>query len=323
MPPATRRWSKDVKLVRARAGFADIAIAAGGIWDPKQIEQMVAEHSHGAFGDVTNKFSKITWKGVVPNEATIQTVLTAFPACNIRYWLELPLFYLLDGKQNGPATQRLAFASLENFLSVELRHPPIDDDPWQEKKLRFLSGKTITSLLKGPVANQLEYLHEKDHYQHIQLRIDQALKSHGKVPDELATAKHDIAWKLHEMQEAHLLDHLQTLTLITALTKRAQDIEDPEAFVLASRAAQTLFPAAIAHYPQLLYSTKMVSELYCEQLWAPMNRMSPIVFRCIDDPDEHVERTVRSAELLGTLCVPLEHIRRGHKDEPYKSSHPS
>jgi hypothetical protein len=53
--------------------------------------------------------------------------------------------------------------------------------------------------------------------------------------------------------------------------------------------------------------------------FGPMNRMFPITFRRVETPDEYLIRTVRSAELLGTLCVPPQQIRRGHEDEPYRS----
>lgn len=306
MPPTARRWTKEVRLLRARAAFADIAIAAGGIWQPKRLEEVVlSKHPSRSFVEASNKFGKMARDGFVPDSATIQAVTAAVPNCNLRYWLDHPLVYLLDANQDRRAALNYALDSIPGALRTELWREPIDYDPWTGKTLRPLDGAPLFALLRGTLTQHLACLDERDHIQFVETGIERT----PEATDKLDRQKQQLTRDMLRLEQPGQLDHLDALTLITALAKYAQDIQEARAFELASLMLRSLFPKAIAHHPQLLFSVKLISKLFYEQIWAPANHAFSVATRYGVDPDKLAEDAIESAVLLGQVCPPNQYIR--------------
>lgn len=306
MPPTARRWTKEIKLLRARAAFADIAAAAGGIWLPRQLEEVAfTKATDQPFGEVTNKFGKMIRNGAIPDDTTVRTVATAFPGCNIRYWLNHPLVYLLDTNQDKRAALTYAFDSIPGALRPELWREPINYEPWTGKILRPLDGAALTALLRDTLTHHLAYLAEKDHIQFVETGTERA----PEAVEKLGRQKQQLARDILRLEQPGQLDHLNALTLITALAKYAQDIHEALAFERASQMLRSLFPNAIAYHPQLLFSVKLISKLFYEQILAPANHAFSVAKRYGADPGKLAESAIESAVRLGQVCPPSQYIR--------------
>lgn len=306
MPPTARRWTKEVRLLRARAAFADIAIAAGGIWQPKRLEEVVlSKDPSRAFVEASNKFGKMARDGFVPDSATIQAVTTVFPNRNLRYWLDHPLVYLLDANQDRRAALNYALDSIPGALRTELWREPIDYEPWTGKILRPLDGAALTALLRDTMTHHLACLAERDHIQFVETGIERA----PETVEKLAWQKQQLARGMLRLEQPGQLNHLNALTLITALAKYAQDIHETPAFERASQMLRSLFPEAIAYHPQLLFSVKLISKLFYEQIWAPANHAFSVAMRYSVDPERLAEDAIESAARLGQVCPPDQYIR--------------
>lgn len=306
MPPISRRWTKEVRLLRARAAFTDIATAAGGIWCPRQLEEVVFTTGTGQpFGDVTNKFGKMIRNGAIPDDATIQAVTAAFPNCNIRYWLDHPLVYLLDANQDRRVALNYAFDSIPGALRMELWREPADYEPWTGRKLHPLDGTALMALLRDTLTRHLAYLAESDHIQFIGASIERAVEA----VEKLSWQKQQLTRDAQRLEQPGQLDHLNALTLITALAKYAQDINEARALEQASQMLRTLLPTAIAYHPQLLFSVKLISNLLYEQILVPAAHMLPVATRYGVDPDELAGSAIETAVHLGLVCPPSQYIR--------------
>lgn len=306
MPPTARRWTKEVRLLRARAAFADIAVTAGGIWQPRRLEEVVlSKHPSRSFVEASNKFGKMARDGFVPDTATIQAVTAAFPTCSLRYWLDHPLVYLLDANQNRRAALNYALDSIPGALRTELWREPVSYEPWTGKTLRPLDGAALIALLRGPLTQHVACLDERDHIQFVETGI----KRTPEAVEKLAWKKQQLARDMWRLEQPGQLDHLNALTLITALAKYAQDIHEARAFELASQMLWSLFSSAIAYHPQLLFSAKLISKLFYEQIWAPASRACSAATRYSADPDSPAENAIESAVRLGQICPPEQYIR--------------
>lgn len=306
MPPTARRWSKEVRLLRARAAFADIAIAAGGIWQPKRLEEVVlSKDPSRAFVEASNKFGKMARDGFVPDGATIQAVTAAVPNCNIRYWLDHPLVYLLDANQDRRAALSYALDSIPGALRMELWREPADYKPWTGRKLHPLDSAALMALLRDTLTRHLACLAERDHIQFIEASIERA----PETVEKLSWQKQQLTRDAQRLEQPGQLDHLNALTLITALAKYAQDINEARALEQASQMLRTLLPTAIAYHPQLLFSVKLISNLLYEQILVPAAHMLPVATRYGVDPDELAGSAIETAVHLGLVCPPSQYIR--------------
>ncbi len=317
MAPPTRRWTKELKFIRGRAAFAEIAVAAN-VWDPRKIEEtvFVANNRDTPFGDPTNKFGKMVSEGAAPEDPTIEAVNKAFPSCDIPYWLGHPLFYLLDGNQDALAARRYAFDSLTGPLRMEVWQSSVEDAPWTGKTLRNLSGRAIEDLLEGPIARHLDYLDYLDHLKPtekcnvpVEPQASSEKVNGSKLPKVFHWRKQEQLNQIMQFQQAGQLNHIEVLTLITALAKLASSIEEPSASARAARFIWSIFPRVVVQYPQLLFTWKTFANLYATQIWHPMNELCAREFWMSADPADRVMNAIAIAEKLRMPLPPLKYIR--------------
>lgn len=306
MAPPTRRWTKELKLIRGRAAFAEIAVAAN-VWDAKKIEEavFVANNKDIPFGEPTNKFGRMISEGAAPEGPTIEAVNRALPGCDIPYWLGHPLFYLLDGNQDALAARRYAFDSVAGALRVELWREPVDYEPWTGRTLRPLDSAALMALLRDTLTHHLDCLAERDHIQFVETSIERD----PKADEKSKLRKQQLTRDMLRLEQPGQLDHLNALTLISALAKYAQDIDDARAFEQASKMLWSLLPKTIAYHPQLLFSVKLISKLFYEQIFVPANHAFSVATRYGGDPDKLAESAIESAVRLGQVCPPSQYIR--------------
>jgi hypothetical protein len=317
MAPPTHRWTKELKLIRGRAAFAEIAVAAN-VWDPKRIEEavFVANNKDTPFGEPTNKFGRMISEGAAPEGPTIEAVNKAFPSCDIPYWLGHPLFYLLDENQDALAARRYAFDSLAGPLRMEVWQDAVGDAPWTGKTLRNLSGRAIEDLLEGPIARHLDHLDDLDHLKHTERRIELVeQQASSEEVDGSHSQKVSYGRKQGQIsqtmrsEQSGQLKHIEVLTLATALAKLARSTEELSASARAARSIWSIFPRVVVQYPQLLFTWKTFANLYATQIWRPMNKICTQEFGASADPADRVMDAIAIAEKLQMRLPPLKHIR--------------
>lgn len=158
-------WSATVRPAVARAAYAEVAMAAGGIWEPSKIERLVASlagrppHLEGR----SNKFRKILKDHNIPAAATVAEVRRALPTCDMQRWLDHPLFYLLDDRSSHRAdfcraACLYAFDSLAGPVRFLLWNRDVDDQPWTGVVPRILDERSVAQLMRSPEADGLSAL---------------------------------------------------------------------------------------------------------------------------------------------------------------------
>ena len=160
MPPTARRWTKEVRLLRARAAFADIAIAAGGIWQPKRLEEVVlSKHPSRSFVEASNKFGKMARDGFVPDSATIQANPTRI------------VFDTLRGEGSKPIVQGAlsgTYVLVEVAVPAEAKGIVLRIEPNESRALTTSADGFVSFLMKRedlPQTATIEYEQSGDRKQ--------------------------------------------------------------------------------------------------------------------------------------------------------------
>lgn len=85
--------------------FAEIALAAGGIWEPRALEAEVRLRNGDLRGTRNLSNYRNMWNGKhAPDRATLTEAVRAYPSAQVMLWAEHPLFYLLDRPKRNVTT---------------------------------------------------------------------------------------------------------------------------------------------------------------------------------------------------------------------------
>lgn len=289
-----------------------MAVAAGGIWQPKRIENLIHQARTGeALIEASNKFAKMAKGEATPDSVTIHEFVSLYPACDARFWLDHPLFYLLDDQQDGDAAIRYALDRLRGPLRMELWSTPIDYASGTGSVLKVLDGAALMRLLRGPLQDHLDSLEELDHHRFVTRKAVQG-GVEQRIPLDMSSisSRYGDCVDIAQAREAlGPLTHLEVFTLLVALAKMALRQGESDVFSEAARISWGLYPSMVAHSPSLLYSVESLATLLGAVLWRPHNELMPMSLQVLLDPAWHGDKAFETAGLLGLDSPPRHYAR--------------
>lgn len=146
-------WHPDTRGLVARAVFAEIALAAGGIWDPRALEFEVRLRNKDSRGTRDLSNYRNMWNGKhAPDKATLMEAVRAYPSAQVALWAEHPLFYLLDKPKRNAADAReaaifYALDSISGPLRALLWKADLSYESWTGRRLHALEHSRVTEIL--------------------------------------------------------------------------------------------------------------------------------------------------------------------------------
>lgn len=150
----------------ARAVYVEAALAAGGIWNPTQLEARIcdpAPESNGRARERTNKYKGLKEGRYRPIGSTIVEIKDALPNSYPEQWWTHPVFYLLNDAMNaGREKQEALILHALNRLEGPLRLEFFDADsqhgsssqPDHQAAAAVLPSKRINDVLYSPMAEE-------------------------------------------------------------------------------------------------------------------------------------------------------------------------
>ncbi|MFT3897188.1 MAG: hypothetical protein QM719_05765 [Thermomonas sp.] len=148
-------WDEETRALVARAVFTEIAIKAGGIWNPRDLERKVRVKTRDSRGqkDLSN-YSNM-WKGKhEPSKAILKAAILAYPKAEVELWAKHPLFFLLnrpkrDAREKQEAAIEYALDSISGPIRGLIWRSKISWDPWTGDQLLNLHESAINAILSS------------------------------------------------------------------------------------------------------------------------------------------------------------------------------
>lgn len=154
----------ETRALVARAVFAEIAISAGGIWDPRDLEAEVRKRNNDRRGLRDRSNYKNMWSGKhEPSKSILMEALRAYPDAQVIFWAEHPLFFLLnkpkrDSSIVSQASVAYALNSIPGPLRALIWKSELSYDPWTGHQLHQLHASRMSDIMGDSLFDELPAL---------------------------------------------------------------------------------------------------------------------------------------------------------------------
>lgn len=152
---------RETRALAARAVFAEVALQAGGIWDPRELEATIRRRNNDRRGSRDLSNYRNMWDGKhAPSKAILKEALRAYPDAQVEDWAEHPLFFLLNKPKRDIATvseAAIAYAldSIPGPLRGLIWQSEISYEPWTGEQLLNLNSAAISAILNDSAFDEL------------------------------------------------------------------------------------------------------------------------------------------------------------------------
>lgn len=127
-----------VRRMAVSACFAEIALAAGGEWNPSRLEEKIHNRS---CGDLTNCYWRMT-RGIVPNNRTVDRLENLLEqSCQLLRWRDHPFWKLLMLQPLRHQDISAALLSIRSNIKRYLWVNPPDDGLTEGRAPRYEASK--------------------------------------------------------------------------------------------------------------------------------------------------------------------------------------
>ena len=148
-------WDEETRALVARAVFVEIAIKAGGIWNPRSLERVVREKNENDRESLELSNYANMWKGKHgPSKAILKEAIRAYPEAEVELWAKHPLFFLLnrpkrDAREKQEAAIEYALDSISGPIRGLIWRSQISWEPWTGEQLLNLHESAINAILSS------------------------------------------------------------------------------------------------------------------------------------------------------------------------------
>ena len=148
-------WDEETRGLVARAVFVEVAIKAGGIWSPRDLERMIRQkNKYKRSIENLSNYSNM-WKGKhAPGEDILAEARNAYPNAEIDLWTEHPLFFLLNRPRRYAAEKQeaaieYALDSISGPIRGLIWRSQISWDAWTGDQLLSLHESAVNAILRS------------------------------------------------------------------------------------------------------------------------------------------------------------------------------